>query len=146
MDQTLPQLQCLFSFSQNGLNRIVKAIGSEAFSFVVNGCHFETQSRNRSSFLLQLNFTFQQVPFVKAFLTLVICWKVELLVISWKVELLVIDWNVELLANRRGSERKVIVVVQDRPIGLWFRIISALFGAHSFQTDVNGRRRCLPDR
>jgi hypothetical protein len=41
-NKALPQLQCLSSFFQNGLNRVRMVIGSEAFSFVVNGHRFES--------------------------------------------------------------------------------------------------------
>jgi hypothetical protein len=41
-DKTLSQMRFLSTFFQNGLNRILKMIGSESFSFVVNGHRFES--------------------------------------------------------------------------------------------------------
>jgi hypothetical protein len=41
-DKALSQLHFLYTFFQNGLNRIAKMIGSETFSFVVNGHRFES--------------------------------------------------------------------------------------------------------
>jgi hypothetical protein len=41
-DKTLQRLQCLSSFVQNGLNRIITRKRSETFSFIVNGREFES--------------------------------------------------------------------------------------------------------
>jgi hypothetical protein len=40
--KVFPHMRCHSLFFQNGLNRILKAFGSEAFSFVVNEHQFES--------------------------------------------------------------------------------------------------------
>jgi hypothetical protein len=41
-DNALPRLQCVSSFFQNGLKRLITVIGSETLNFVVNGHQFES--------------------------------------------------------------------------------------------------------
>jgi hypothetical protein len=47
--KTLQRLQCISSFFQNGLNRMITVMGNEAFSFIVNGRQFESTNQSVSS-------------------------------------------------------------------------------------------------